>query len=595
MRMGAPARRAGLHATAATLLGLALSTAAWAQVVYVNNNIPSPNNSVSALSIGPGGTLTPLAGSPYLTGGGGSFSPNIGAVDIVTSGGFLYATNALTNTVAAFAINEDGTLTIVPGSPFPTLGTRPNGIAINAAGTRLFAADNVSNNVAVFDIFSNGALSLVLGAPFAVAAAPLDLDIDSTNSLLFATHDSLGVGVYAIAGDGSLAAIGGSPFAAGSGLRGMAVNTAAARLYVANGLSNSVSGFTIGGGGALSAIAGSPFAAGTGPTAVAFHPTLSVLYVSNDTSNDVSAYSIGGGGTLAPLAGSPFATGGQGTAGIVVDAVRSRLYAVNGGTNPTPSRDVSVFDIDGTGALTPVAGSPFSTGVVSGRPSSIAFATVTRPDCTDPAPGTCITGRGKAATECAAEWLVDTDPPPSLNPRTNLPDDRVFCQDGNPGCDFDSTVGTCTFRVRICINNTDPRLSCTPSDVAGVEVFRPRWNGGDATDVANLNEITRAMSGGACSNDPFRSCLVNGDCLSGGLCSGAAVIGVPFLRRGQTIQPGSTNTTDDLCSNPMAIQVPLRSTGGGYRPRSKSLRHRVRTSSGGRDADVLRLTCFPSP
>ena len=592
----APPIMSGRWFAAVTLLvSLVLGSGAWAQVVYVNNNIPSPNNSVSALSVGPGGTLTPLAGSPYLTGGGGSFSPNVGAVDIVTSGGYLYATNALTNTVAAFAINEDGTLATVPGSPFPTLGTRPNGIAINAAGTRLFAADNVSNNVAVFDIFSNGALSLVLGAPFAVAAAPLDLDIDSTNSRLFVSHDTLGVGVYAIAGDGSLSAIGGSPFAAGSGLRGMAVDTASARLYAANGLSNTVSGFTIGGGGALTAVSGSPFAAGTGPTAVAFHPALSVLYVSNDTSNDINAFTIGGGGALTPLAGSPFATGGQGTAGIVIDAVRSRLLAVNGGTNPTPSRDVSVFDIDGTGALTPVAGSPFSTGVASGRPSSIAFATVTRPDCMDTAPGTCIPGRGKPTTECVAEWLVDTEPPPSLNPRTNLPDDRVFCQDGNTGCDFDSTVGTCTFRVRICINNTDPRLSCTPSDVAGIEVFRPRWNSGDVTDVANLNEITRAMSGGSCSNDPFRSCLVNGDCLLGGVCTGAAVIGVPLERRGQTIQPGTTNTTDDLCSNPMSIQVPLRATGGGFRPRSKSFRHRLRTSAGGRDADVLRLTCFPSP
>ena len=42
------------------------------QVIYVNNNIVSPNNSVSALSVDSNGALTPLAGSPYLTGGGGS-------------------------------------------------------------------------------------------------------------------------------------------------------------------------------------------------------------------------------------------------------------------------------------------------------------------------------------------------------------------------------------------------------------------------------------------------------------------------------------------------------------------------------------------
>ena len=166
-------------------------------------------------------------------------------------------------------------------------------------------------------------------------------------------------------------------------------------------------GFSIGGGGVLSAVPGSPFATGSGATGVTFHPSLSVLYVSNDTSNDVSAYSIAGSGSLTPLAGSPFASGGMGTAGMVVDGTNGFLFAVNGGTNPTPSRDVSVFSISGTGTLTPVVGSPFSTGVVSGRPSSIVFSTVNRPDCTAAAPGVCVTGKGKASSDCVGEWFLD--------------------------------------------------------------------------------------------------------------------------------------------------------------------------------------------
>jgi 6-phosphogluconolactonase (cycloisomerase 2 family) len=341
--------------------------------VYVNDNA-APNNSISAFEVGAAGTLTLLPGSPFLTGGSGGFSQDVGAVDIVVAGQRLYATNAITNTVAAFDINSDGSLTTIPGSPFPTLGTRPVGIAINSAGTRLFAADFVSNNVAVFDIASNGALTLVLAAPFAVAAGPLDLEIDSANSLLFASHNGGSVGVYTIAGSGSLSPIIGSPFLAAGGERGLDVNAAATRLYVADSTVNTVSGFNIGGGGTLTAVAGSPFAAGTEPTGVLFHPSLDVLYVSNDMSNDVSAYTITPAtGTLTPLGGSPFSAGSNGTAGMVIDSKSNRLFAVNGGSNPSPGRSVSVFDIGAGGALTAVAGSPFSTGMASGSPVSVTL------------------------------------------------------------------------------------------------------------------------------------------------------------------------------------------------------------------------------
>jgi 6-phosphogluconolactonase len=584
-----------LGGTCAVVIACTLASAAGAQVVYVNNNQASPNNSVSALLVSPTGTLTPLPGSPYLTGGGGSVAPNVGAVDIATVGGYLYATNTVTNSIAAFEINEDGTLTTVPGSPFSTIGNRPVGIAINAAGTRLFAADTLSNNVAVFDIFPNGALTMVLGAPFTVAAAPIDLDIDSTNSLLFASHITAGVGVYTISGGGSLTPIGGSPFAAGGDQRGMAINSGATRLYVADGLGNNVYGYTIGGGGTLAPVAGSPFAAGTGPTGVLFHPTLSVLYVGNDTSNNVSAYTIGGGGALSPLAGSPFASGGSGTAGLAIDPNNGLLFAVNGGTNPAPSRDISVFSISGSGTLTPVAGSPFSTGAASGRPGSIIFSSITRPDCTATSPGVCIPGLGKGTTDCVGEWFVDTDPTPSINPRTGFPDHKVYCQNGNTGCDFDNQDDRCTFRVRICINNQDPRLTCTPTNVANYELLRPRQGSGDAADASNYNEIQKAASGNSCNNDAFRSCLVNADCLFGGTCTGPAVIGVPFVKRSTVLHPGVTNSTMNVCSNPMDIVVPLRSTSSGFRARSKTIRGRLKTTGGTKDTDVLKLTCFPAP
>jgi hypothetical protein len=304
------------------------------------------------------------------------------------------------------------------------------------------------------------------------------------------------------------------------------------------------------------------------------------------------------------------------------------LFAINGDANPAPSRDVSVFSIGGTGALTAVSGSPFPTGVGSGAPSAITLAVVDSdgdgvPDnidncplvanplqqdtdgdgvgdacdveCTASAPGNCIPGRGKATTDCDAEWLVATTPVP--NPLKGLPDYRVVCQNGNVGCDFDNsgTDDHCTFHVRVCINNTDPRLNCSPTQVASFELIRPNPNSNDTSDVANTLEFKKALSGGTCNNDHSRSCLVNGDCLMGGVCSGAPIIGVPFVRRNTTLVPGATNSVHNNCSNVMEIKVPLRSTGGGFRTRSKNFRARTRNSAGVLDTDILKLTCFPGP
>ena len=635
-------RRESTHAVGAvvgTILTVWLPVTAWGQFIYVNNNIgasgcPDPTcNSISAFAVG-GGTLTPVAGSPFPTGGNGSFNINIDALGVVVTAGRLYAANAVSNNISAFTIGAGGVLASIPGSPFPTangasLGVRPNGIAIDSTGSRLFAADFNSNNVAVFDIASNGAISHVPGSPFPVASSPLALTLNATNSILFASQSASGVGVYTIGVGGSLTPIAGSPFGSpNGGERGLGLNPANSFIYVADSSNNTVSGFSVGGGGTLTAVPSSPFAAGTAPTGALVHPSMSVLFVSNGMSNDVSVYSIAGNGALTPITGSPFASGGSGTSGMAIDATNALLFAVNGDANPSPSRDVSVFSIAGNGALTPVSGSPFSTGVTSGSPSSIALAVIDTdgdgvPDnidncplvsnpgqqdtdgdgigdacdqqCDASSPGTCIPGRGKSTTDCYSEWLVSTAPPP--NAVHGLPDYRVGCQNGNAGCDFDNdgTDNHCTFHVQFCINNNDPRLACMRTEVAGFELVRPKPNSSDVFDQTNITEFKKAVSGGTCDNDRSRSCLANADCLLGGNCTGAPIIGVPFVKRNTTLIAGTTNSTPDSCSNVMAIQVPLRPSGTGFRTRSKNFRIKVRNTAGVFDTDILKLTCFPGP
>jgi DNA-binding beta-propeller fold protein YncE len=95
--------------------------------IYVNNDIYYGPNSVSAFSVGAGGVLTTVAGSPFATGGSGSglgwYASNKAAATVV--GNFLYVSNSYSGTVSSFSINTaTGVLTSVPGSPFATAGGR---------------------------------------------------------------------------------------------------------------------------------------------------------------------------------------------------------------------------------------------------------------------------------------------------------------------------------------------------------------------------------------------------------------------------------------------------------------------------------------
>ena len=81
-------------------------------------------------------------------------------------------------------------------------------------------------------------------------------------------------------------------------------------------------------------------------------------YVANESSNSISAYAIDAStGALVPIAGSPFAATGTGPVAVAVDPNGAYLYVANNASNT-----VSVYAIDpDTGALTAV-GQPVGSG-----------------------------------------------------------------------------------------------------------------------------------------------------------------------------------------------------------------------------------------
>jgi 6-phosphogluconolactonase (cycloisomerase 2 family) len=108
-------------------------------IVYVQTNNPL-GNSVLAYRLDPGsGQLTEISGSPFLTGGTGYLNaaevlgPDDTDQEIVATPDhrFLYVTNEGSNTIAGFAVQSDGSLKAVPGSPFPSGGVEPGSIGID--------------------------------------------------------------------------------------------------------------------------------------------------------------------------------------------------------------------------------------------------------------------------------------------------------------------------------------------------------------------------------------------------------------------------------------------------------------------------------
>ncbi len=108
-------------------------------VVYVESNDPAGNAIFAFYRNDANGSLTPVPGSPFPAGGLGiTFTTALGPFDsdqnVIVNGEhtMLFAVNGGSDTIAVFWINADGSLTPVDGSPFPSGGSNP--VSVGLAG-----------------------------------------------------------------------------------------------------------------------------------------------------------------------------------------------------------------------------------------------------------------------------------------------------------------------------------------------------------------------------------------------------------------------------------------------------------------------------
>jgi len=174
------------------LVGLVGGAGVQAQTnaVYLNANIGTVSNAnvVLGYSNDGNGNLTPLPGSPYLTGGTGS-APAAGMslglqtdddqqVIVNKAGTLLLTVNGFSNTVAVFAINSDASLTPIAGSPYTSGGPQPASLGlfdgILGNGTSFLVVVNKESdpnqinpkqpNFQTFTMASNGTLTHNVGS-----------------------------------------------------------------------------------------------------------------------------------------------------------------------------------------------------------------------------------------------------------------------------------------------------------------------------------------------------------------------------------------------------------------------------------------------
>jgi 6-phosphogluconolactonase len=295
--------------------------------------------------------LPSAAGSSTCTcGGTGNAACPVQQIEyLYTSGG--------SGQILAFNID---TSTGALGSPIATLtGPDSMGLAL-VADQFVYISDPFHAEIDGFSFNQSGTLNTVPGSPFAVGHPSIPQGLASpTNGLdlLYAADDGA-VDAFSISDSGVPTAIAGSPFPSGTNLY---VTTDPDGQFVFTSVDDppgGVFGFTIDSTGGLTEIAGSPFAI-PGQTVANSQPSGIVaneanVYVALTGSNQIAAFSIAAGtGALTPVANSPFPAGDEPTALLLTG---NFLYAIN-----SIDATISGYSVDSpTGALTALANSPFS-------------------------------------------------------------------------------------------------------------------------------------------------------------------------------------------------------------------------------------------
>jgi 6-phosphogluconolactonase (cycloisomerase 2 family) len=334
--------------------------------LYVNDN-SSGSNTIAAYDRHADGTLSPIAGSPFATGGAGTGSVigSQGALEKTDHGRLLLAVDAGSNQISVLRIERDGALAPVPGGTVSSQGIEP--VSIAARDDRVYVANAGAggSDYTGFALSRDGQLRPLADTTVDLpdGSQPGDVLINRTATRLVGTRvgtsqiDSFVIGRW-----GRLRAAPGSPYMAqGAGPFGSEFSpTNPSQVFVSNahgGMNaGTVSAFWDGHDGGLSSIGDGPFANGqTAPCWVEISRDGRFLFTVNTAVPSISSYAIDAWGDLTLIGNTPFA--GTSTSGLGPEDARltpdgSTLWVVD-----SVGDALSAFHVSG-GTVTPQGSTP---------------------------------------------------------------------------------------------------------------------------------------------------------------------------------------------------------------------------------------------
>ncbi|HEY3989978.1 MAG TPA: beta-propeller fold lactonase family protein [Acidobacteriaceae bacterium] len=311
---------------------------------------------LASYSVSTTGALASLSGSPFQLS-----TASINSLAITPGNTFLYAAVAGVG-VYGLAINSsNGVTTLLNNGSALTQDVAPVALTVDPSGTHLLVAGLANGAAAVgeYAVNSDGTLSEVNGSPVSITfpsgtdttnLAVQNIAVAPNSSYVFVTLGQLGIVPLPFNTSGSLSAntqVFGPKATSGVANQdiGLAVNPTSSALFI--GETNvGVRVFTIGSNSALTEISGSPFAAGGQPRSITFDGTGDYLYVANATNNTISGYTVLASGSLTPLSGSPFSSVGAQPNALALDQSKKFLLSANLGGSP----DLQLFSFDATTA-----------------------------------------------------------------------------------------------------------------------------------------------------------------------------------------------------------------------------------------------------
>ena len=341
--------------------------------VYLDDNTAG-TNTISGFDRHLDGSLTPLAGSPFIAGGAGTGAglASQGALQVTNDGRFLIAVDAGSSQVSVLRIHVDGGLQLVPKGVVSSGGTTPVSLAehdglvyVANVGANVGGVIGVNPNYSGFILPPSGQIQPLANSTVSLpnGSQPGDILFNSTGTSLIGTRVATSeIDSFVVGSNGLLTEAPGAPFnAQGLGPFGSEFRpTNPQQLFVSNAHNGAglgtVSAFNVAVNGALSSIGASPVADDvTAPCWVAISPDGRYLFAVNTGSGQISSYQIASTGALTLLGNTPVSnSGGVGAVDASVSPDGRTLYV-----NESRVDAVGAFAING-GTLTELSSSPVS-------------------------------------------------------------------------------------------------------------------------------------------------------------------------------------------------------------------------------------------